>query len=96
MQESMDKFGMKFVWSELPQFQQCVQNLGHDGANRKAQTKVSKDSIVWQELMKVHALDIELYDYALAFLEILKLLGCSCCTWLALVICVTDAIIVTR
>ena len=67
MQEAMDRFGRKFGWSELPQFHQCVQTLGRGCANHNPHAKVSKDSIEWQEHMKVHALDIELYDYARAF-----------------------------
>jgi hypothetical protein len=70
MQESIEKFGRKFGWSDLPQFQPCVQTLGRGGANRNPHAKVSKDSIEWQELMRVHSLDIELYEYARAFWKI--------------------------
>ena len=66
MQESVEKFGRKFGWSTLPQFNQCVENIGHGGANRTPHAMVPENSIEWQELRKVHALDMELYDYARA------------------------------
>lgn len=67
MQESIEKFGRKFGWSELTQFKHCVSSLGRGGANQNRHEKVSEDSVAWLELQKVHLFDIELYNFAREF-----------------------------
>jgi len=66
MKESMTRFGQKFGWSVLPAFDSCVQQLSGRGAgsNRNHYATVRSETAEWEELSKVHAMDVELYNYA--------------------------------
>lgn len=67
MEKSIEKFGRKFGWSELAQFNHCVSGLGRGGANQNHHEKVNEESEAWRELQKVHSFDMELYNFAREF-----------------------------
>jgi hypothetical protein len=67
MEGSIEAFGRKFGWSKISHFTQCVHDLSHGGANKNHHDAVSPKSQEWKELEDVHALDIELYNYAREF-----------------------------
>jgi hypothetical protein len=70
MEQSIEKFGRIFGWSELAQFKHCVSSLGRGGANQNRHEKVNEESEAWREIQAVHSFDMELYNFAKEFWDI--------------------------